>query len=183
MNTTETFGVDSELAHIDPLYQKQQDQVNQMRTYLLSCNEHDPRSVKYALQNVLVLRVYHSITRVVRYLDMMDRLEDKLYQTIENSVMTMSDADPRTWLTLLNIQERLQKIMIDNQKLLEPYLNISELSFLDVPVEPEVSDTFANKVFDQDSRERIRTSAQQVLDVLSESIDEDDKELVEENAD
>lgn len=164
-STPETFGTDY---NQDPLIAKQKRDVDAMRTILLTCNTSDPNSVKAAMNNILVMRVYHQISRIIKYTEQMDKIEAKLYNSIDQSLDTMSDADPRTWMTLLNIQERLQKIMIDSHKLIEPYLNIEDLTYVEVIPEAS-SDSFAKTLLDQDSRERLRTSAQAILSALSES--------------
>lgn len=161
----ETFG---EEYNQDPLIAKQKHDVDIMRTTLLTCNTSEPNSVKAAMNNILVMRVYHQISRIIKYTEQMDKIEAKLYSSIDQSLESMNDADPRTWMTLLNIQERLQKIMIDSHKLIEPYLNIEDLTYIEVL--PETStDSFAKTLLDQDSRERLRTSAQAILSALSES--------------
>ena len=47
------------------LFKKQKDQTRSMRSELLSCNESDPFSVKSTMQKILVMRIYHQITRII----------------------------------------------------------------------------------------------------------------------
>lgn len=98
---------------LDPLLQKQKSDVAKMRTALLSCSA-DPNNASVALQNITVLRIYHQVARIIRYLDMMDKLELKLYSSIEARMDRMRDEDMTTLMTLLNLQTQLQKNMIDS---------------------------------------------------------------------
>ena len=162
-NDPETVGID--VVNPDPLLTKQQQDVQNMRNELMTCNTRDANSVKAAMNNILVMRIYHQISRIIKFTEQMDKIEEKLYASIDASLTTMMDTDPRTWMSLLTIQERLQKSMIESHKLLEPYLNMENLTY--VEVSPEVSsDTFAKQLLDQESREKIRTSAQTLLAAL-----------------
>lgn len=152
------------LQTIDPLYEKQKEDVASMRTSLLSCNG-NTRSSKIALQNITVLRVYHQISRIIRYTEMMDKIESKLYESIDNYLETTNSSNPSTWLMLLSIQEKLQKSMIESHKLLQPYLDMELFSTIEIP-EPDPNESFAAKIIDQDSRDKIRTSAQAVISAL-----------------
>lgn len=150
---------------MDLLLAKQKRDVESMRNLLFGCNTSDPNSVKTAMNNITVLRVYHQISRIIKYIEQMDKIEAKLYESIDRSLETMNDGDPRTLIMLLNIQERLQKTMIDSHKILEPYLNVQELTY--VEVSPDIStDSFAKTLLDQESREKLRSSAQSILAAL-----------------
>lgn len=155
---------------LDPLYSKQKEDVARMRASLLACTG-DPMSVKTALHNITVMRVYHQITRIIRYTEVMDKLENKLYEAIEHSVETLDSDNPSTWIALLGIQEKLQKAMIESHKLLQPYLDIENLTFLDEVqhhVQQEDSNrSFASMILDQDSRDKLRTGAQAVLAAIT----------------
>ena len=161
---SETVGIEKHRP-VDPLLTKQKQDILAMRNALMSCDTTSANSVKAAMNNILVMRVYHQISRIIKYTEMMDKIEEKLYQAIDISMTTMADADPRTWVMLLNIQERLQKIMIDSHKLLEPYLNMESLTYVEVTPEAS-SDSFAKSLLDQDSRERLRATAQTILAAL-----------------
>lgn len=167
--TPETFGIgedkNDENQIVDLLIQKQQADVQSMRNTLMSVDTTNPNSVRAAMNNILVMRVYHQISRIIKYTEQMDKIEEKLYKSINSSMSTMHETDPRTWMMLLNIQERLQKIMIDSHKLLEPYLSMDNLNYVEVTPEAS-SDSFAKSLLDQDSRERLRSSAQEILAVL-----------------
>ena len=161
---SETVGIEKHKP-VDPLLTRQKQDIMAMRNALMSCDTTSANSVKAAMNNILVMRVYHQISRIIKYTEQMDKIEAKLYQAIDVSMETMLDSDPRTWVMLLNIQERLQKIMIDSHKLLEPYLNMDNLTYVEVTPEAS-SDSFAKSLLDQDSREKLRSSAQAILAAL-----------------
>lgn len=161
---------------VDSLYAQQQDQIKHMRATMLSIsNDNNPRSVKNAIQNITVLRIYHQISRIIRFTEQMDKIEDKLYESIDASMENMEDTDPRTWMSLLKIQDQLQKTMIESQKLLDPYLNSKVFESVEIPQDTTSEESFATKILDQSSREKIRQSAQQVLNILSETDKEEQK--------
>ena len=171
MNVSKTVRSDNtqEIIHIDPLRSKQKEDVAAMRASLLSCTGSDPISTKQALQNITVMRVYHQLSRIVRYTEMMDKIESKLYESIDNHLENMNTSSPSTWLTLLGIQEKLQKSMIESHKLLQPYLD-SDLfsSIVDVPSSTSPTDSFAAMIVNQESRDKLRNSAQLVLAALEQ---------------
>ena len=164
--TDECKTVTSDAEILDPLYMKQQQDVAAMRASLLAFNSGDPTSAKLAVQKITAMRFYHQLSRIIRYTDMMDKIEAKLYESIDRSIERMNSDSPATWMQLLTIQERLQKSMIESQKLLQPYLDLESLSFVDVPESiQEVS--FGAMLMEQESRDRLRTSAQAVLSALN----------------
>lgn len=156
--------VDGFTSILDPLYQKQKEGVAKMRTSLLACTE-DPTMAKAAIQNISTLRVYHQIARIIRYLEMMDKLEDKLYSSIDATIDNANENSPSTWMMLLNIQERLQKTMIESHKLLQPYLDIQEFSIVELTAQ-SVDDNSRPMILNADSRDKIRSSAQAALEAL-----------------
>lgn len=151
---------------VDPLLKEQQAQVNQMRATLLSCNKSDPASAKLAIQNITVMRIYHQISRIIRFTDMMDRLEDKLYASIEANLAEMDEFDPNTMLMLTKIQSQLQETMIESQKLLQPYLDMDITAFTPIQ-EATPADSFAATIISKESRNNIRNGAQAVLTELT----------------
>lgn len=151
---------------VDPLLKEQQAQVNQMRATLLSCNKSDPASAKLAIQNITVMRIYHQISRIIRFTDMMDRLEDKLYASIEANLAEMDEFDPNTMIMLTKIQSQLQETMIESQKLLQPYLDMDITAFTPIQ-EADPADSFAATIISKESRSNIRSSAQAVLTELT----------------
>ena len=166
--TDECKTVTSEAEILDPLYMKQQQDVAAMRASLLAFNSGDPTSARLAIQKITAMRFYHQLSRIIRYTDMMDKIEAKLYESIDRSLERMNSDSPATWMQLLTIQERLQKSMIESQKLLQPYLDLESLSFVEVPqVAQEVS--FGAMIMEQESRDRLRQSAQAVLAAISDT--------------
>lgn len=153
----------------DPILLKQKQDVTQMRASLLACGE-NPVTTTIALQNITVLRVYHQVARIIKYLDMMDKIEDKLYQSLDYQLDTMDLYEMDSLATLLSIQERLQKNIIDSHKLLQPYLNLEELNLNSMIVSTTTQQLEQNEssLIPKSSRDKIRLSAQQVLNALEE---------------
>ncbi len=156
LETVEGYSITSE----DPLYAKQKSDVAKMRASILVCSD-NPDLAKQALQNITVLRIYHQVSRIVKYLDMMDKIEAKLYKSIDRQLERLSDDSPATLMMLLEVQERLQKLMIGSQKLLQPYMDLSEYTALQPAA--TTNDNNISAVFDSKSREKLRSSAQAVL--------------------
>lgn len=166
--TDECKTVTSEAEILDPLYVKQQQDVAAMRTSLLTFNSGDPASAKNAVAKITAMRFYHQLSRIIRYTDMMDKIEEKLYESIDRSLDRMNSDSPATWMTLLGIQERLQKCMIESQKLLQPYLDLNTLTFVDIPEEGMPKSSFNSKILEPESRDKLRESAQLVLAAIQE---------------
>lgn len=159
MDTAKTVSQDLDL------FVRQTNDVDEMRNALLSFNRNDPNAARKAFQNITILRVYHQMTRIVRYTDLMNKIEDKMYQSIDAQLDDMDPDDPEAWRILVNLQSRLQENMIQSHKLLEPYLNMETLNFTNIATEETVVDSDA-MILDRDSRERLRNSAQEVLQAL-----------------
>lgn len=150
----------------DPLIRKQKEDVAKMRASLLCCSD-DIYSAAQAMKNITVLRVYHQMNRIIRYLEMMDKIEEKLYRSIDESMMMMDDDNPTTWMTLLTIQEKLLKNMTESHKLLEPYINSDMFNVETLaPTIIEQSESTTAGLLTKESRENLRVSAQQVLAAL-----------------
>lgn len=168
------------------VYAQQTSDVQQMRDQLFSFNRSDPNAARKAIQNITLLRVYHQLERIVRYTDLMDQLEDRLYSSIQAKLMNSDPDDETLFLTLIPIQERLQKAMIESHKLLEPYLNMEQLSALEVTPNEDPANSFTNMILDQESRERVRTGVQELLAVINsvdaQSASEDEKQVVKNKA-
>ena len=157
--------VDGEIQETDPLLRKQKEDVSRMRASLLSLATYGD-TAKIAMQNITVLRVSHQLGRIIRYTEMMDKIENKLYEAIDNTLQTVDTYDMSGLLTLIGIQERLQESMIKSHKLLEPYLDMSKLDVVtidNVGVAPNSEITILSK----ESRNKLRVSAQQVLAALN----------------
>lgn len=146
----------------DPLLSLEREGVSKMRTSLLSCSMDSPATAKQAIQQVTVLRIYHQITRIVKYLDLMDKLEEKLYDSIECTIENAAEANPSTWMMLLSIQEKLQKNMIESHKLLQPFMELQDSNIMDLmPVEESIPSKTI--LMSSESREKVRNTAQAVL--------------------
>lgn len=154
---------------VNPIVSKQREDVARMRTSLLSCNEDSGMTVSRALQDINVMRVYHQLTRIVRYTELMDKLEDKLYQSIDYQLDTCDVSDSGTMMMLLGLQTNLQKAMIDSQKLLEPYLDPKILNVVDLaPTAVESTDNpITKQLITSESRDKIRCTAQNVIQMLA----------------
>lgn len=150
---------------VDPLLKEQQAQATQMRDALLSCKKNDITSAKIALQNIAVLQVYHQVARIIRYTEVMDRLEDKLYASIDANLAQMDEFDPATMMMLVKIQGDLQKSMVISQELLKPYLDI-DLASIAPPVEVNEETSFGAAIIPKESRNIIRNGAQALLTEL-----------------
>ena len=168
--TVVSYNSDDNEVISNPIIQRQKEDVAKMRTSLLSCNDDSGMTVSGALQNITIMRVYHQITRIVRYTEMMDKIEAKLYDAIDYQLDNCDIADDgSTMVKLLSLQDRLQKLMLDSQKLLEPYLDMHLFDIVDLA--PSSSDTSDNpitkKLITSESRDKIRYSAQSVIDMLA----------------
>lgn len=172
--TVRTDSEETSVLQADPLYMKQKEDVASMRASLLSCNTVDLASSKVALQRITVMRVYHQINRIIRYTEMMDKIEDKLYESIDRSLENMDSSNPSSWMMLLSIQEKLQKSMIESHKLLQPYLDEGLFANVDIP-QPEPQNSFTSIHIDQTARDNIRSAAQNVMNMIqmqqSEEVD------------
>lgn len=156
---------------LNPLAARQKEDVAKMRSSLLSCSEDTGISISAAMKNLTILRVYHQLTRIVKYTEMMDRIEAKLYAAIDYELDTCSMDQPETLVRLLALQERLQKSMIESQKLIEPYLNMELFNIVDL-APSAVTDSTDNPITKQlmtsESRDKVRATAQNVLNMLNE---------------
>ena len=167
--STETFDA-SELLE-NPIVSRQKEDVAKMRASLLSCTDDSGMSTTRAIQNITVMRVYHQLTRIIRYTELMDKLEDKLYSAIEQHI-DESENDVSTIMFLLGVQEKLQKAMIESQKLLQPYMDIQNFAVVDlVDVGSSSTDSpITAKLMTSESRDKVRYKAQAVLDALGDAV-------------
>lgn len=169
-NELKTFGVgepeeNTDLStYIDPLLKEQKNQVDQMRSTLLSFNKTDANSASRAIKSITVLRIYHQIARIIKFTEVMDLLEDKLYDSIIANVGQMESEDPATMMMLLKVQSQLQETMIQSQLLLKPYLDM-DIEAIAPPQEMEET-SFGVAIISQESRNNIRTGAQALLTEL-----------------
>lgn len=146
------------------LREKQKQDVAAMRTSLLASHM-DPSLTTTSMKNIAVLRVYHQMNRIIQYTELMDKLEAKLYEALEYQIDNADTTRPTTWMQLLHVQEQLQKNMIESQKLLQPFLDLTEYTADNA----EVIDTQAENTIalDANSREKLRNSARAVLHQLN----------------
>lgn len=148
----------------DPLLKEQKNLVDQMRSTLLSFDHNDLNSAKRAMQNITVLRIYHQVARIIKFIEMMDLLEDKIYESMIANMGEMDSYDPMTLVTLLKAQEQLQTTMVQSQQLLKPYL---DMHIDEIAPAPELEPTsFGVSIISQESRNNIRTGAQALLTEL-----------------
>lgn len=144
----------------DTLRALQKKDLAEMRESLLACSQ-EGIDVVTQIQKITAIRVHHQMIRIIRYLDMMDRIEDKLYDCID---VALENVETDNFAALLGIQARLQQSMIDSHKLLEPYLSIEAFEYLSQPAAVEVESNA--QIMDRQSRDRLRASAQEVLTML-----------------
>ena len=149
---------------VDPLRSLQREGVSRMRTSLLSCSMENSSSIKQAINQVTVLRIYHQVTRIIRYLDLMDKLEEKLYESAEFTILTADPTELETLTTLIKIQERLQESMINSHKLLQPYLELEDFSITELMPNTEAETTL---IMSAESREKLRNNEQAALVALN----------------
>lgn len=165
------------LSSVDPLLKEQQSLVEQMRSTMVLFNKSDANSATRAVRNITVMRVYHQISRIIKFTEMMDLLEDKIYESVIANMGEMDSYDPATMMTLLKVQSQLQETMIQSQLLLKPYLDL-DIEALAPP--PELEETsFGATIISQESRNNIRTGAQALLTELKKA----NPELAEEETD
>lgn len=182
MSNAKTFGDDSSsLTSYDPLDSMQRESVERMKQALISAQLDEPSTAAAAIRQVTILRAYHQVTRIVKYLDLMDQLESKLYETIEFELADSDDFEEdnfKVLTKLLAVQEKLQKSMIESNKLLQPFLDTEQYGGAFDIIE-------ANEVKPQESlipvenRNEIRDSAGQILKELTSLSKQDDKKPVE----
>ena len=154
------------------IYAQQLEDVANMRTSLLAFDRTDPLAAKKALQNITVLRLHHQLSAIIRYTEIIDKLQDKLYTAIDHQLDELDEYDENTWKILMTMQSRLQETMIESHKLIEPYLKMETMAVVDVQPVEDPQETFASMILNQESREKLRTQAQAVIAMLEESKDE-----------
>ena len=151
----------------NPIIAKQKEDVARMRTSLLSCSKENGISTMRAIQDITVMRVYHQLTRIIRYTEMMDKLEDKLYAALDYQLDNAEVSDLNTLTMLMGIQTNLQKAMIESHKLLQPYMDLQDFSVVDlVHTTEDVDNPITQKLITSESRDKIRYAAQNVIEIL-----------------
>lgn len=165
IKTVDADDSQSYVMNFDPLYQKQRDDVQEMRSSLLQCNSsNDPNSIVKAMKNIAVMRIYHQLARVIRFLEEMDKLEAKMYDTLDQSIDSMEDGDTHEMMMLLNIQTQLINNMATSQKLLEPYMKMMD-SAQDyvITVNSAENEAVDDNVIPKVSRDKVRAATQSLL--------------------
>ena len=107
----------------------------------------------------------------------MDRLEDKLYDSIDMNIGGMDSADPATMFALLKVQEQLQETMIQSQQLIKPYLDM-DIEIIAPPQQNEEI-SFGAAILPKESRNAIRNGAQALLTELRKTENLPDDEATE----
>ena len=149
---------------VDPILREQKMQIDQMRSIYIKFNKGEPNAAKRAMQNITVLRIYHQMGRIIKFTEVMDALEDKLYDSMMMNIGQMDSADPATLMMLLKVQAQLQETMIQSQLLIKPYLDM-DIEAIAPPQELEET-SFGAAIISQESRNNIRTGAQALLTEL-----------------
>lgn len=149
---------------VDQLYSAQKEGVSKMRASLLASSPENPNSMVGAIQKITVMRIYHQLIRIIKYTEMMDKLEAKMYSAIDHQLDTMGD-NLGTASILLKMQSELQKSMIESHKLLQPYMDIKEFSVVDLMPTEEVESNVVS--LDTEKRDAIRTKARLLLNELN----------------
>ena len=153
---------------MNPIYKRQREDVAKMRTSLLACHDDSSMPTRLAIQKITVLRVYHQVSRIIRYLEIMDKLEDKLYESIDYEIDNADITDSETWAKLIMIQEKLQKSMIESHKMLQPYLDLTEFSVVDL-TQDDGQTAGTELTMSPEKRDNLRLAAQSVLAELMTS--------------
>jgi len=151
-----------------PIVKQQKLQVNKMRDAILSVSEESGMTLRHVINGITAMRIYHYVTRIIEYTAIMDELDSKINESMRVQIRTSDVTDPGALLLLLTYQERLQKSMIESQKLLEPYLKSDFLDVLEMAPPATVDNTFG-AIMGRVDRENLRTVAQSVLAELGDS--------------
>lgn len=167
MDDIKTVDYSEDGYNIDPLYRKQKEGVSKMRTSLLACSDNNSMTMLSAIQNITAMRIYHQLTRIIRYTELMDKLEDKLYKSISHSLDNMNETDPSTWMMLMKTQEQLQKTMIESHKLLQPYMDVKEFTVVELANSSTKSETSQDIAMSPEDRDALRVKAQSILEEIN----------------
>lgn len=158
----------------DPMVVKQREGIEKMRSALLAGSEDSTITAKSTMNSIAVLQLYHQVVRIIRYLDLMEKLEAKLYESIEFQIDSADYTSDATWPMLLGIQSNLQSAMDKSHKLMQNTLSIrDELISMDMCEEVSQDQTLPG-VMGPETRDRLRTNAQALLAELSSGGGSDD---------
>lgn len=167
MDDIKTVDYSSDGYNTDPLYKKQKEGVAKMRASLLACSDNNSMTMLSAIQNITAMRIYHQLTRIIRYTELMDKLEAKLYESIDRTLDSMNSGDPSTWMMLLKTQEQLQKTMIESHKLLQPYMDVQEFTVVELANSSSATETSQSIAMSPEDRDELRNKAQSILNELN----------------
>lgn len=174
MDNHETVAIGSaSVTKPDALYVQQKNDIKEMRSALLSFDRTNAKSVKSAMRNILAMRIYHQLARIIRFTEEMDKIEQRMYQQIDAQLDNYEWEGREGIILLISIQERMQKIMVESQKLLDPYLDMDELLAIDVEAQAEEDDSYGAKILSEESRRNIRNNAQRIIAVLNDTPESD----------
>lgn len=140
----------------------QKEHIAKMRAALIGFGS-NANTARAAIQSITAMRVYHQITRIIKYTELMDKLEDKMYESIESSLATMNPASPSTWFQLVQLQEKLMKNMELSNKLIQPYLGMDWGTIVETSSKDESKEY---SILNSESRKTIRDTAKQVLSLI-----------------
>lgn len=160
MSTDDFKTVEVSSTKYDSLQALQRKDLAEMRESLLACTNENV-DLTSQVQRITAIRIHHQMIRIIRYLDIMDKVESKLYECIDE---VLENPDSQNLVLLIGIQSKLQQSMIDSHKLLEPYLNMDVFDNLSTPIDS--NSTNQVQILDRSSREKLRESAQEVLAML-----------------
>lgn len=170
MINSKTVGLGQSNKDYDEMDSLKRESIQRMKTAMLSADLDSPTSAATAIKHVTILRVYHQVSRIIQYLDLMDKLETKLYNSIDQEIDQIDfndDSNFQSITKLLVIQEKLQKSVIESHKLLQPYLEVEQYPAFDV-IEAEVKDVDNDtKLMPSEDRNLLRDNAGQILKELS----------------
>lgn len=153
---------DSKSIISDSIDQKQKEILTKMRTAFLSLSDDSGFSVKTTMQSIAVMQLYHQLARIIRYTEIMDKLESKLYESMEYSIENSDSSDTNTIVLLMGIQEKLQKSMIESYKLLQPYIENPDIP-IDSIADSEPDNTVTKQIMSPEDRDKLRAKAQSIL--------------------
>lgn len=147
----------------DALYLSQEEDIRRMRSsLLLATGAKDASVTTNSLRNIAILRVYHQIARVIKFLEYMDKIEAKMYKAIDASLNNLPD-DMVSMTALLKIQNGLLQNMTMSQTLLKPYMDMIDSATQYAQSVSAVTSTADKSVIPKQSRDKIRGTAQALL--------------------
>ena len=161
-----TYSVDSDPT---PIQKAMTESTERMQTALLSASMDAPNEVVGAMRQVTLLRAHHQVMRIVQFLQLMDKLEAKMYESIDMDMSTMDLSDPDSWKTLLLLQTKLQENIVNSNKLLTPFLEMDKYPiFNEMANASDVDVTIVDGELTPSKRNQLRENAESILAELEE---------------